>query len=485
MSLDSPCNKEILFYDLAANFPVVGKDGFIYLAKNTNRTYRWNGSAYVLVGDGSSGGGGSSDVAWGNITGNITHQIDLQNALNLKASITYVDNLFNSTVRLKGTYNATTNTPDLTTSPNLHEAGDRYSVQVAGAFFGVSVEIGDDLTALIDNPTLVTDWAIIQANLTSQSIKTQYESNADTNAFTDAEQSKLAGVEPLAEVNNISDSNATDLTDGNSSTLHYHDSDRDRANHTGLQNSDTVTYTNSTPMPTTFGGLASGSTFDATPIETVLNSLLYPYQVPTISAFTISGQTTTLEVGDSVTSGNKTFTWSTTNSSNITANSLVIRDVTNAVDLATGLANDGSEIINFVSPISKTSSTSHTWRLTATPTQGANITRDYSVNWRLRMFYGESTNTSLTESQIEALRVSQLNTTANGTYAMAAGGYKYFAYPTSWGLRTTFKDTSTNLDVAMEAATTVSVTNSFGVTTNYYVHRTTNQLGGSINVQVS
>ena len=41
--------------------------------------------------------------------------------------------------------------------------------------------------------------------------------------FTAIEQSKLSGIEALAEVNNISDVNATDLTDGGDTTLHIHD----------------------------------------------------------------------------------------------------------------------------------------------------------------------------------------------------------------------------------------------------------------------
>jgi hypothetical protein len=40
--------------------------------------------------------------------------------------------------------------------------------------------------------------------------------------LTDTERTKLTGVESLAEVNNISDINATDLTDGGETTLHTH-----------------------------------------------------------------------------------------------------------------------------------------------------------------------------------------------------------------------------------------------------------------------
>lgn len=57
-------------------------------------------------------------------------------------------------------------------------------------------------------------------------------------SYTDA--AKVAGIEAGAEVNNISDVNATDLTDGGASTLHYHVSDRARANHTGTQTASTI-----------------------------------------------------------------------------------------------------------------------------------------------------------------------------------------------------------------------------------------------------
>jgi len=41
--------------------------------------------------------------------------------------------------------------------------------------------------------------------------------------YSQTEKTKLAGIEELAEVNNISDANAIDLTDGNDTTLHTHD----------------------------------------------------------------------------------------------------------------------------------------------------------------------------------------------------------------------------------------------------------------------
>ena len=101
------------------------------------------------------------------------------------------------------------------------------------------------------------------------------------------------------------------------------------------------------------------------------------------------------------------------------------------------------------------------------------------------MYYGESPLTTVTEAGIKALRINTLANSFGGSYNLAAGGYKWFCYPTSLGLKTTFKDTSTNLNVAMEPATTVAVTNANGITTNYYCHRTFNILGGTITIAVS
>ena len=58
--------------------------------------------------------------------------------------------------------------------------------------------------------------------------------------YTTTEQSKLSGIESGAEVNNISDVDASSLTGSADSNLHYHSSDRARANHTGTQTASTI-----------------------------------------------------------------------------------------------------------------------------------------------------------------------------------------------------------------------------------------------------
>lgn len=93
----------------------------------------------------------------------------------------------------QGNYDAATDSPSLDDGSPIGGIlqGHMYTVGVAGNFFTIEVEIGDVLRALQDTPTVEAHWAVTQANLTPASIKTQYESNADTNEFTDAEKTEL------------------------------------------------------------------------------------------------------------------------------------------------------------------------------------------------------------------------------------------------------------------------------------------------------
>lgn len=245
------------------------------------------------------------------------------------------------------------------------------------------------------------------------------------------------------------------------------------------------TYTNATPVPVTLGGIDSGSTFSSVPLTQMFDRLLYPYQAPAFTAFSISGQSTTLEVGDQITAGSKTFTWSTSNSSNVSGSTLRILDFTNNTTIASGLANDGTETVS-ISAVSKSSATSHVYRISGSNTQGSGFSRDFTVNWRWRMYWGTSSLSSLAASDITgSLQSSSLVTNSTGTFSFGAGGYKYIAYPTVFGLKSSFKDPSTGFDVDMQSAVTTAVSNSFGVGTNYYVHRSTNVLGGSISITVA
>jgi hypothetical protein len=77
----------------------------------------------------------------------------------------YVDAATVGGLVYQGGYNASTNTPDLTTSPNSIEKGWTYTVTADGTFFGEQLRVGDVLIAEIDNPTSLADWTTVQNNI--------------------------------------------------------------------------------------------------------------------------------------------------------------------------------------------------------------------------------------------------------------------------------------------------------------------------------
>lgn len=259
------------------------------------------------------------------------------------------------------------------------------------------------------------------------------------------------------------------------------------------------TYTNLNPSTVAVGGVPVGTTFNNTTYTQIFDMMFYPYVLPIFSAFSISGQPTTLEVGQNIAAGMKTFNWTTTVPANVATNSIKIRDLTTLAYLATGLANDGTENISFPSAITRTTPGSRTWRIYGTRTNSSTFTRDFTVTWYWRVFSGTSTNTSLTEAQIEALTNNGLQSAFASTITYAAGGYKYYCIPHTFGFPSLFRDFNTNLAVAMagiaEGYTNtngnglyyqlVSVTNAYSQTVNYRVYRTRNILGGSIKIVIT
>ena len=100
----------------------------------------------------------------GNFTGQVTIPI-LPVASTDAASKDYVDNAVVGGLVYQGGYDAATNTPDLTTSPNSILKGWTYTVTVDGTFFGEQLRVGDVLIAEVIDPSALTDWTTVQNNI--------------------------------------------------------------------------------------------------------------------------------------------------------------------------------------------------------------------------------------------------------------------------------------------------------------------------------
>lgn len=225
------------------------------------------------------------------------------------------------------------------------------------------------------------------------------------------------------------------------------------------------------------------------------------YAAPAFTAFAITGVSSPMEVGASISAGSYTFTWSTSNSANVAANSISITDVTGSTILASGLANTGSHAIT-LGTITETDAATYLWRIAGVNTQSGSFTRDYSVTWLWRVYAGTNASATLTANQIKALSdSSNLQAAFSGTYTYAdALGYKYFSYPDEMGSVSSFVDANTGFPVDIATVSDnaaysnlangwyyalVSVTNANGAATNYRVYRTTYSFSGSFSMRVS
>lgn len=270
------------------------------------------------------------------------------------------------------------------------------------------------------------------------------------------------------------------------------------------------TYTNLSPTTVTVGGVLAGTIFSGATWQSIFDTMFHPTLVPNFTAFSLrttalSGsaiQSQTLEVGNSVSGGTKAFTWTTSNSAFVQPNSIKIYSGATNISVPTsGMTNDSFEALTLTNT-KRTAPTSFTWTIYGTRTTLSTFSLPFTVNWYWRRMFGVSSATTITTSAgVNVFSGSGVMTnTMLATYAFVGPGYKYFFIPSVFANPTLFKDASTNLTVAMADNSddsffsgvsgsyyygTTSVTNQFGIATNYRVYRTRNFLNGNITIVVT
>ena len=138
----------------------------------------------------------------------------------------YVDNKTTGALVYVGGYDASTNTPDLDTTPGTIAQGSTYTVTASGTFFTTDVQIGDMIIAEVANPSAEADWTIVNKNIddivdASESAKgiieiaTQTETNTgtdDTRAITPLKLSSFYAAQESASGHSVSIGDNTSTT---------------------------------------------------------------------------------------------------------------------------------------------------------------------------------------------------------------------------------------------------------------------------------
>jgi hypothetical protein len=262
------------------------------------------------------------------------------------------------------------------------------------------------------------------------------------------------------------------------------------------------TYTGASPTTIQVGGITANTNIASATFTALFEEMLVPYVPPSFASFGISGQSQVIEVGTTL-SGVKDFAFSFSSLTNVSANTLSILDITSSTTLLSNAPITSPQSVG-IGTITLGSSGIYSWQARAQNSHGSVFSSSYfTVSWEWMKFYGTNTNPTLTATQIQSLAGAGLSPSLNGTYSFGTGGYKYFAWPDSFGSPTAltgFKDTSNNLPMAMASSADnlaydhvengwyyalVTVINSNGVTEDYRVYRTQNVLSSIFNIAVS
>ncbi|MGC3945352.1 MAG: hypothetical protein QM762_12700 [Chryseolinea sp.] len=200
-------------------------------------------------------------------------------------------------------------------------------------------------------------------------------------------------------------------------------------------------YDLASPSTVAVGGMPAGTNMSGRTWQSLIEEMAVDYLPPAFSSFDISDIGTLAEVG-TVIGGNHDFIWNTTNSFNVQANTVQIRDVTSNTVIASGLANDGAQTVD-VGVIANTSPITRQWRVEAQNTLLAsfnsgnrNLSSIYPYFWGKVSSSGAApgvnrptANQALINSGTKVVQASNGTVTIN--FNSTSDDYIWFAIPAS------------------------------------------------------
>lgn len=241
-------------------------------------------------------------------------------------------------------------------------------------------------------------------------------------------------------------------------------------------------YNRSSPTTLTVGGITSGSAIVGLTWQEIVEDLLVPYISPSFATFTISGVSTTIEVGDSI-SGSKNFTWTFNTGSNVASNTVDIADLTTPATLYTNISNTPPQAYNFTPSIRKTTATSHSWRGSATNTQSTSFnSSSFTVSWQHKRYWGWCPDSTPSDAEILAVSDELSTSRAKSAFTATVSGSDrniFYAYPASFGDLTSLTVGGFE-SLSAFTKTTRAFVNDFGVSISYNIYVSNNTFSANI-----
>jgi hypothetical protein len=267
-------------------------------------------------------------------------------------------------------------------------------------------------------------------------------------------------------------------------------------------------FTQPSDTAKSLGGIEKGTQFDKVSIQEMFKDLLYPELLGQITGFSMSnnsGQVLSYEVGNRLPRQVYTFSWGT--SGEFKDSTLKIEDASNVtseetfwkIPSATPFTQSSIATspvsFQFGATISSNVSNTRTFKISLTRKNGTVISKFIDVPWMWKVYYGSSTWSTLTASQVFSLG-GTLATQSVGSWTISGSGYKYIAFPEDnaynfnsinyKGLPFTLAGTPSGYSYSYSDVNYlfVTVSNTYGVSKQYKVYRSKNQISATISVNI-
>lgn len=251
-------------------------------------------------------------------------------------------------------------------------------------------------------------------------------------------------------------------------------------------------WTNPSPTTTTVGGLTAGTVLTNKNAIEVLEQILYPYIPVTFTSFT-SGITTgskIYEIGYTISSATRQFTWATTGVTNWTSGSIKLyKDTTQILGTPVGAAlNYNSSPQNYTHPAYQVNVPgSIVFKVQGNQFQGSPVFLTETHEWRYSGFWGSSTTDDFRTARTEIYGANYerqlLTNISSFTKTFTSIGQPRYVY---YFLPETFSTPTFSINGLTTSFTTgtVNITNQYGLTLNYKYYRTPNATSANITISL-
>ena len=248
-------------------------------------------------------------------------------------------------------------------------------------------------------------------------------------------------------------------------------------------------------FPETVGGVEAGSSYDnGTSIATILEDLLFPYQAVSFASFGVGLASNLYEVGQTAGETSKSVTWTTSGpDANWVAGSVGVEISDGYGTLMSGQDYDDSPVSVTHPGYNFSSKDTLTFTISGQQDQGADPSRNTSIYWRNRYYYGRTgdgfTGPGLTgqgfEDDISVSRTSANGYTVTFDNISPSTNFGYILLPTAdYSGTPVFRDQSTGFGWPFTLEATYTHTNAYGLGVEYGIWKTTNAFGGTLEIGV-